>query len=170
MQRCSAAWQEDGLCSTSKHAWHSGTHISLQSIITQSIFIVSYIFNVEKKKKCMGCFYAHPLTPLTRSISGDQNTGMYSCDILIWDLWSLIACEQWLILRGRMSRCAVWPGALWVCIAEGRGGRGLQLGHWQLIRARTLQVVQVVCESKGLCFVCVCACVSRREIANNHSP
>lgn len=102
MQGCSAAWQEDGLCCTGKHvyAWHSSTHISVQSWKNykrghhrKSIFIVRYISTSEK---CVHCFYAttHPPNYSHLSLCADQNAGLYSCGILIWDLWSLIAHEQ----------------------------------------------------------------------------
>lgn len=168
MQGCNAAWQEDGLCFTSK--FMLDTVVLTFQCRAEKIYkwassqIYIYYALYFKQQKCRYCFYAptHPTAPLTLSVSTDQNTGLYSCGILIWDLWSLIAYEQWVNLGGKMSRCAVWPEALWVCIAE--GGEGVWLGHWQLIQAHTLQVVQVVGVQRSLFFcLCVYACVWERK-------
>lgn len=170
MRGCSAGWQEDELCCTSKQAslclTQEYSHLSAENYTRgqrrKSIFNARCI---SRPYKYVHCFHApaHPLAPLWLHRS---KHGVYSCGILIWDLWSLIAHEQRVILRGGMSRCAVWPEALWVCIAE-RGK--VWPDHWQLIRAHALQVVQVVEVQRSL-FVCVCEReIDSGEIANKHS-
>lgn len=128
----------------------------------KSIFIVRYIFNSENASTS-----STQLAPLTLPRS-DQNTGC----IFMWhsDLRALIPNCTWAIddSQGQDEQmCCVARSALSLRCR----GRGVWLGHWQLIQAHTLQVVQVVGVQRSL-FLCVCVCereIDRRGIANNHS-
>lgn len=95
--------------------------------------------------------HTHPLT--LHPVHADH---LYSCGLQMWALWSLIADRLQMNLRGRMSRCAAWPQALWDCSAGGGGGCAgggiLATGNYcEPMRCRWCELW----ESKGLWCVCV---------------